>query len=308
LRVANNERGCHGVCALTRFPGQGNNHFSQKLGFTEFSGFPCGGPMSAGLDSGPLSWRRLMTWVKYNAESVDHSLSWGGTYGVFWTLSICGIAASVMCTGASLVYVSYALVPCASAFMLALVLAPTVDKLGRRPPRLCGRVVCLDRCSRQRGDRRGQCIEDARLFLLPRAVNVVVVLVVVAALVNAIRQLVWDEVKLFVENDQARLDSGFAAALLSVRQLLTGEAAEGFPVGALDVSLVSFLFTEARQLYGATCELEPVAASHMRPIPPGACTGTKVGQACSAFSCSSGFYGGSIICETLGGFSGKYAP
>ncbi len=185
-------------------------------------GLPAGSDLEI-LDTGPLPWRRLMAFTKYRADSG--AFSWMNTHSLLWVISHCVV---VLCTAAllaSAAYLATVLVPLLAAVLLSFALLPVVHLLERRPPVLCGRARCQQRCTpRPAGQQlpgcaakcRGgatSCCEGIRLLRLPRVANVALTLGLVVLAARATISGVYAEVSLFVQEDKQRIDASFTALL-----------------------------------------------------------------------------------------------
>lgn len=175
------------------------------------------------LDTGPLAWRRLMTFTKYRAESG--AFSWMSTHSLLWMISHCVVFLCAAALLASAAYLSTVLVPLLAAVLLSFALLPVVHLLERRPPVLCGRVRCQQRCTpRPVGQQlpgcaakcKGgatSCFEGIRLLRLPRVANVVLTLGLVLSAARATISGVYAEILQFVQEDKQRIDESFTALL-----------------------------------------------------------------------------------------------
>ena len=168
----------------------------------------------ANLDCGAVSWRRLMLWAQYDGEIKLHPGRWSSAYALLWPSSLCVVLVSVLNVGASAVYLSFALVPVAAAWLLALALLPIVHVLADRPPRLCGRKLCI-KCCPARVDGlsgSGRLVADCRVLRLPRLVSVALVMVIFIATIRTCGFLLKQDIVDFVNFDQARLDDEFTGS------------------------------------------------------------------------------------------------
>eukprot|EP01043_Picozoa_sp_COSAG02_P011113 COSAG02_NODE_404_length_23022_cov_305.366008_12_plen_566_part_00 len=185
-------------------------------------GLPAGSNLEI-LDTGPLAWRRLMAFTKYRADSG--AFSWMSTHSLLWMISHCVV---VLCTAAilaSAAYLATVLVPLLAAVLLSFVLLPVVHLLERRPPVLCGRARCQQRCTpRPAGQRLPGCaaqcrggatsfFEGIRLLRLPRVANVALTLGLVVLAARSTISGVYAEISVFVQDDKQRIDEGFTALL-----------------------------------------------------------------------------------------------
>ena len=279
--------------------------------------------MSLELDVGALSWRRFMTWVRYNTGTKGHSAAWSDASKILSVSSTCALAATAISVAAGVSNLSYALTPCAVSFLLALAFRPALQIMERRPPRLFGRRVCVRRCSprnhqNDHAHRGGShslhrspvafaCLESIRLFRLPRALNILFLTVTLAAATRIGCSWLWSELVAFVERDQGRIDRGFTNALLALRPWFRKPPAVHIVADDIPSNeytpLALFLFVRIRWLTGGTCDAtELVAAAHM-DVSPGACDVTPTGERCSNFGCKEGYTGGLITCQPFGRFS-----
>ena len=175
------------------------------------------------LDTGPLAWRRLMTFTKYRAESG--AFNWISTHSLLWIISHCVVVLCAAALLASAAYLSTVLVPLLAAILLSFALLPVVHLLERRPPVLCGRVRCQQHCTpRPVGHQlhgcaakctggATSCFEGIRLLRLPRVANVILTLGLVLSAARAMISAVYAEILQFVQEDKQRIDESFAAVL-----------------------------------------------------------------------------------------------